>query len=62
MVQINSFMFLGYYGGVSRFVKRIIEDPENPVNYIPVALNIVSGLGQIAYKLGKKKGLESVVE
>lgn len=48
-----------YCYGVSNIVEKIIEDPENLVNYIPVGLNIVSVVGQIAYKLGKGKRLEA---
>lgn len=50
---------LVYFCGVSNIVEKIIEDHENPVNYIPVGLNIVSGVGQIAYKVGKGKRLEA---
>jgi len=46
----------GYLGGVAAWSYNILENPENPVSYIPLATNLVSGVGQFIYQRGKASG------
>jgi len=43
-----------YFATWLAITRNIIDEPSNPVNYIPLALNAISGAGQLAYKWGKE--------
>ena len=53
--------FTGYFSGLYLIYKEISEHPENPANYLPLALNAAFMVGKTAYKYGKKKRLEEIV-
>jgi hypothetical protein len=48
--------FAGYAAGLGNWTKLIIDNPENPLSYIPVVTNLISGAAQIGYARGKKAG------
>jgi len=36
-----------YLDGVSNILEDLLKEPTNPVNYIPLVFNLVSGVGQV---------------
>lgn len=54
---------IGYAVGLGGFVVLpIVNHPERPESYIFAVANLVSGVGQFAYKKGRKSGLEQAMD
>jgi len=58
---IYSSALISYNFCLYKIVENLVEHPDKPISYIPVATNLVSGICQVIYKAGKKKGLENKI-
>ena len=50
----NAFSLGAYSLGIFNTIERLVQKPEDPTSYIPIALNVASGIAQVAYHLGKR--------
>ena len=54
----TSGVFYGYLATTGAWIYNLMENPDNPVSYIPLATNLVSAVIQFAYSEGEKKALK----
>lgn len=46
-------LLTGYAEGVHQIIKNLHDNYDKPIAYLPLALNAMTGLGELAYKYGK---------
>ena len=58
----NSGIFIGYSAGLFSMGYLLTEYGDKPWAWIPIVTNLLSGIGQYAYKKGKKNGARQNTE